>query len=408
MKLNFDKISISKIILVIVTFLIIISLSKIDINNFNIDSLVIITFFLIGIFSVLEIYNDKIPYTLNKTYWYYNLIFNFIAPSIQYITNYKMWNYELSNNQYIMTNLLILFSMIIYKIVYKKINKNNIIEKEKIIIKSNILIRFIIFIIAFLCLIIAATNVGFLNLFSRTENIYRLASDSTLNTIFTHLLKCIPVYAFLVFYYRKNKLDICSIILLLIIAILNFPTSTTRFWMGAIYIGIFLILFNNKTKNSRLYDVLILGIFTILFSLLYSFKFHDISYFVKNGIEIKNLTESYNSVDYDAYSIIPRAFDFVNDNGIVYGKQLLGTVFFIVPRSIWPTKPNPSGELIVSSQGQAFTNVSCPYIAEGYLNFGIIGVVIFQVLLGLILSQIDTYYWTSNKKTSILTVIYPL
>lgn len=378
-----------------------------DFNNIYIDISVIFTFLCIAIISLINIFKDKTPYSLNKTFWYFNLIFFFIAPIIQYSSGYSVWNYNLNNASYLKTNLIILLSEIVFMLFYRKINKEDIISQEKITIKTKSIVKAILFASSILCLIIVIRNIGFVSLFSREENAYSISGDGMFNTIFTHLLKCIPVYAFFVIYSEKNKITISSLIILVIVFLLNFPTSTTRFWMGAIYIGIFLIVFNKKSKENRTYDILILLIFMIFFSLLYAFKFHDLSYFMDKGFDIKNFKESYNSVDYDAYSIIPRSFDYVKENGIVYGRQLIGTVLFIIPRSIWTSKPYPTGELIVASQGQAYTNVSCPLLAEGYINFGIIGMILFQVILAIICSKLDNNYWKSKKNNIYIKFLYP-
>ena len=66
---------------------------------------------------------------------------------------------------------------------------------------------------------------------------------------------------------------------------------------------------------------------------------------------------------------------------ITWGYQLLGALFFFVPRAIWATKPIGSGAMLASHQPRAFTNIAMPYWGEGYMNFGILGVVIFTIIL---------------------------
>lgn len=406
-KFNVNFKSIIRFFWILLLCICMINVLNTDFNGVHADISVLLTFMLIAIISLINIIKDKTPYSLNKTFWYFNLIFFFIAPIIQYKTGYRVWNYGLDNDAYLNTNLFILLSDFIFMLFYKKIKKDDIISQEKIKIETTSVFKSILFVCSLICLFIVVKNIGFASLFSREENSYSISGDGMFNTIFTHLLKCIPVYAFFVFYSEKNKITLPSIIILIIICLLNFPTSTTRFWMGAIYIGIFLIIFNKKSKENRTYDILILLIFTIIFSLLYSFKFHDLSYFMENGIDIKNFKDSYNSVDYDAYSIIYRSFDYVKANDIVFGRQLIGTLLFIIPRSIWPAKPKPTGDLIVSSQGQWYTNVSCPFLAEGYINFGIIGTILFQIILAILCSKLDNNYWKNKKNNSYIKFLYP-
>lgn len=407
MKIVLEKTYISKSIMIIIFIAIVLNIFQLEIDKNNIDILVLLTFIIIFIISIYNIFKDKTPYSLNKTFWYYNLIFNFIAPLIQYLTDYREWGYILNNDDYLNTNILIIFSLIIYLLFYRRVNKKMIIKQEETSFEFSKLIKVFLVILSITCLIIGIRNVGFSNLFSRSENNYAISEDGMFNTIFTHIIKCIPVYTFVLLYMKDKKLNIINIFLIFTIIILNFPTSTTRFWMGAIYIGIFLLIFNKNIKNNRRFDLLIMFTFTIIFSIMYSFKFHDIDYFIKNGIEVKDLTESYNSVDYDAYSIIARGLKYVENNDYVYGKQVVGTIFFMIPRSIWNNKPTPTGELIANAQGQSYTNISCPYIMEGYINFGILGVIIFQIVLSMIFCRLDKEYWSKRNCNKYIKIIYP-
>ena len=408
MKIDTKKIYFSKIILAIIVLLVLLNIIEIEIKNNSIDILVLITFALIGIYSIFQIYKDKIPFTLNKTFWYFNLIFFCIAPLIQYLSDYEEWGFQISNNDYFKSNLFILVSMLIFNIVYKGRKKIKSVENFKIkeINLKNIHIM-LLYMISFVCFVLMILNVGFSNLLSRETNTATLSDNNMFNTIYVHVMKCIPVFAFTLIYYNKKKIDLGQIILLLMILLLNFPTSTTRFWMGAIFIGIFLILFCQKNMKNRLYDMLIIIIFVIAFPILYEFKFHDINYFIENGIEVTSIAESYNSVDYDAYSIIPRIFDYVKDNDIVYGQQVIGTILFMVPRGIWAAKPYPTGIVLATEQGQTYTNISCPYISEGYINFGFLGMLIFQVFLAYLCKKMDYLYWSTNDRNKYVQVIYP-
>ena len=407
MSIKLREINWSRIVFFLLFIIIVLTIFTIDVKNNNIDIAVILTFILIFAISIWQIIKDKTPYSLNKTFWYFNLIFYVLSPITQYLSNYNVWSYELNNQDYLFGNFMILISIFSYLAIYKRVKSSDI-KREKVIhIEVKNYIVFFLFALSLLCFIIAIRDIGFANLFSRTENNYSLVGNSMFNSIFTHLLKCIPVYAFVITYYKYNKLNLITLLLLLEIFLLNFPTSTTRFWMGAIFIGLFLIIFNKKMVNNRIYDLLILITFTILFSFLYLFKFYDFNYILQEGVNFQSIAESYNSVDYDAFSIIPRTRHYVKNYDYVYGHQLLGTILFMIPRGIWPNKPVPSGQFIVETQNQGYTNISCPLISEAYLNFGVIGVIMFHLLLALICRKLDTVYWTKANKSIYLNFLYP-
>jgi oligosaccharide repeat unit polymerase len=112
------------------------------------------------------------------------------------------------------------------------------------------------------------------------------------------------------------------------------------------------------------------------------------------------------SGNFDAYQNFARV---VHDNFISYGRQLIGTIFFFIPRSIWPNKPTGSGSTLADMNGQPFGNISMPYIAEGYINFGIFGVILFMFFLGYILNTFDTFFWNNKKnKTTLFNVYYTI
>ena len=407
-----------KLFMLLIFSVVFISVSNVNVLNFNIDIFVIISFIIVGMLSLISILKCKRAFSLNKTYWYFVLIFFFIAPFIQYLTNNDVWGYRfhISNIYYLKTNIIVILSEILHMYLYHLNNKigldknseninfiNNGIKKSSI--RTELLLTFL----SLMCLIVLIKNVGFINLFSRTTNSTELSENSMFNTIFTCFIKVIPVYVFTYIYSIKNKNSILSIINLVFIVIMNFPTSTTRFWMGAIYIGIVLKCYVERriSTRKRIYDIILLLTFTIIFPISYSFKFHSIDYFFDNGIKLEDLSSSYNTVDYDAYSIFARSYKHVDENGPVFGKQLIGTILFFVPRSIWKSKPFATGAFIAEAQGQKFTNISCPLLAEGMVNFGLIGSVVFEVIFTIICKKLDDSYWSLQTSNRYLKYLYP-
>jgi hypothetical protein len=68
-----------------------------------------------------------------------------------------------------------------------------------------------------------------------------------------------------------------------------------------------------------------------------------------------------------------------------------------VPRKIWENKPISSGEFIGNylrdtyGNKYSFTNLSNPYVSEGYLNFGILGVIMFAIFLAFFMSRMTNW-----------------
>jgi hypothetical protein len=88
--------------------------------------------------------------------------------------------------------------------------------------------------------------------------------------------------------------------------------------------------------------------------------------------------------DFDSYSQLFFAIRF-GQNGLFEPlNQLAGSIFFFIPRQYWQSKPLDSGVVIGIARDLRSTNLSCPWIAEAYINGGLVCVVIACVLVGLL------------------------
>jgi oligosaccharide repeat unit polymerase len=93
--------------------------------------------------------------------------------------------------------------------------------------------------------------------------------------------------------------------------------------------------------------------------------------------------------DYDSFAQINNALNFVNSEGNEFGRQLLGALFVWVPRGVWADKPTSTSTLVSEYMGYPFTNVSSPLWAELLVDFGMVGLVLGFVVLGLLFRRFD-------------------
>ena len=202
------------------------------------------------------------------------LFFMVVAPTIQYISGFSVWDKFIDDEYYILTNIYITIFNLVYLLIYKisiKKNKSKVEKNKKsdsiscFVTKKHVLI---LLIISLICFLLSIKIIGFNNLFIRENNSLGL-DDGTLNSIFTKLIRVLPTYSAVVsiLYFKKNK-NIRNfmyiLIALLITFILNYPSSVTRYWIGTIYIGIFLILFSKKMRT-RTFDFLLITVFLFIF-----------------------------------------------------------------------------------------------------------------------------------------------
>lgn len=170
------------------------------------------------------------------------------------------------------------------------------------------------------------------------------------------------------------------------------PSGVSRFLVAALYMPLVLtILLMSRNKNYEassqdLYlfpSLLLLGLFFIfpLLELFRDFSFDKLTSF--------SFSEYQNGGHFDAFQMFLRALDV----GVInYGYGFLGALLFFIPRSIWPSKPLTSGIEISQLSDLRLENVSMPFIAELYLNFWYLGILLFAPLMALLFKRIDLIY----------------
>ncbi|MGB0789634.1 MAG: hypothetical protein ACPGQR_08885, partial [Marinirhabdus sp.] len=171
------------------------------------------------------------------------------------------------------------------------------------------------------------------------------------------------------------------------------PLTEKRNALGPIYLCLIYLfvprLFNSNLKTFSLLTFLMI----IAFPLTAIFTHSDatLQEIVRDpGIFFEQskgggIYKAFTTLNYDAFANFSTTIDYVRHNGLSWGCQLLSALLFFVPRSIWAGKPIGTGEFIgdylVSDYGYHFTNLSNPYVSEGYINFGWLGIVFFAIVL---------------------------
>lgn len=192
----------------------------------------------------------------------------------------------------------------------------------------------------------------------------------------------------------------------------NSPTSTPRFQVATVLFGLAVLVFPRIWRGAR-FMLFFLTSFVVVFPILSMFRRDSFIQDLGGAGPTSMLSGigQFSSGDYDAFSMILYALQFVEDHGSTYGRQLVGASLFFVPRSIWPDKPVGTGAMILSTYGYDFTNASASLIAEGLVNFGFFGLVFFGAAMGMVSAFLDKRYWTLRMIDAIdfrfLGVLYP-
>jgi oligosaccharide repeat unit polymerase len=338
-------------------------------------------------------------------------------PVIQYVQNrFPLWLTADYEKWILITNLFIITWIVFYVLGYyiRKIRDlKTLIPLEKL--KINKRGVFVSISLSIMILIVFLSIFGFKNLLIRGE--YREIIDSiqphSIMVILEKFFKVIPLLSLMGVILIKDKWSSKRIwwvligLLIFINLLVNNPFASPRYWAGIVVLGfIIYIFFREKKRRGWVFLILLIGIL-ILFPL--SGELRDKTYENIRRLKISDLGDYYSSSSFDAYEMSVHTVQYVSLEGLTYGNQLLGPVLFWIPRSLWGGKPVGSGRIIARAFSYPEENLSCPLPFEGYINFGVAGLIIFAFGFGWVLSSLDEYYWNKEKKnfTGILSVYYP-
>lgn len=364
-------------------------------------TLIIIHMAISAICSIALFIDQDKPYSFYKIFHLFYLFFFCIAPIIQFKNNIRLLGTNFTESEYIYTSSVLLIVLIIFDIVYyisyHKIEisyhqVSSLIPSSSSLSKIKISILLIISVaISFYFFYINNFNIS--SLFIRS-GIYvnRIHTSQMVILLTNNFLRPVTMIIFSATY----MLNINKIykILFFILFLFSCPiTGMARYAAAALYLPVALIVFPILKKRN-------LFVLSMIIGLLVFFPFLD---YFRNFNEHRDIALGFNfsqfeQLHFDSYSMFMRV---TKDNIITYGNQLLGVLFFWVPRTFWPNKPVGSGVYIAGEQHLFFDNISMPYFGEGYINFGLIGVIFFTIFLAVFIAKIDKNYWNIDTQNNI-------
>ena len=398
--------------LLILLFSLLINAINPVINNFKIG--VVLSFSLnswvFGSMCINSIIKHR--YSFEFIHSFFLLFMMNIAPMIQYYTTNAFLSFEPDDTQIVFTNFLLLLWSVVFYIGYDYSSRNH--KPQKKTYNMELQLKGYSTTIVGVLLLIESGYVLFVTGF----NIFRNNSAESrfigtgLPVLSFALRVTLVIVANIISFclYKKNKKKLFfPLITLFLTLIIAFPTAIPRFVAATIYGGLILIIFSKKMKSSYLYSIMFIIGFVIIFPILSNFRYEsdNINIFEMFMSVLTGFKREYNTGNYDGYMMLMRTIDYVSDNGIVWGKSLIGNTLFFIPRSLWSNKPVGSGAFIAEYYNFSFTNCSQSLMAESYLNFGIIGIFLYSFIVGYATQKYDYLYWDSNYKNTYSKLLYP-
>ena len=345
------------------------------------------------------------------TFYMFCYIWLGLAPIYQLGVGELPWHIVLDIKYYHYAYLIIIVSILSFEFGYRAVfSKKKMREVEYVPIRRKRLILFSIGAIL-VSLWLGPLSTPISVLLSFREEVAAAYGNDILRQVTLSLMRT-PIYvALLALLWKirssenKNFIEVSLLILVVpVFLVVNFPTAVSRAWFGAISISTLLVIFLTSKRRLRPYFPLVMSLALItLFPFMH--RFRRAGYGDDGGVA-QSILETYSRGDFDVFSMTAHFAKFVfGDVGVSWGHQLLGVIFFWVPRSIWPGKPVGSGYMVAEQSGFHFYNVSAPFWAEGLVNFSILGVVAFMVTLGWFLKKLD-FHVRVAQGASVFALVY--
>ncbi|WP_240512764.1 hypothetical protein [Streptomyces griseoruber] len=174
-------------------------------------------------------------------------------------------------------------------------------------------------------------------------------------------------------------------VLLALNVVVNNPISKPRFWAGMVLLT--LVFSVPRLCRPRAFRVTSAA---ILAALLFVFPYSDyFRYSDRETLTVASLADQFTSNgDYDAFQQMQTGVDYAHDHGFS-PQNVLGPPLFMVPRAMWPEKPEDTGISLAEYAGYEFHNLSAPLWIESYLWAGPLAVILVFLLLGAFGRRVD-------------------
>lgn len=371
-------------------------------------------------FSGMFIYSSRL-YSLSKVVFIFIFIFFGIVPLMNEVNGniIIMLGGEFDILDKIKANLIILSGMIFFIFGGSlKINSfDRIVNNLPEIKKLNIFFYFLFFLIAFIILYRWSFNINSLLYWSTRgegnyfHEVFDIGRDGRINfLIYSRVIRPMPIVLLVIFiyYFKKNKNSFTynqklnNLIMLFFLTVVSVflvsPTGVARWQTATLYIPL-LIIFTRIWEKPFMMQLSLLGGLFIVFPFLDKFR----SFTTWSNFNFKIDFNWTKGLHFDAYQNFVRVIEI---DLITYGNQLKGALFFFIPRSLWAEKPIGSGSYLAIKMDYIFGGISMPFIAEGYINFGLIGSLFFMLLLGIILGNLDRVAWNLKKANKDCLFLY--
>ena len=352
-----------------------------------------ITFLLTAVYVATGLLRTRHSLSFYGFFYIFAFFFLVFAPYMQYTANKVPWPI-MQDSTFFQVNIVLLMCFILYDVVYytsfnEKYNTVSLPSADyKLPNKGGILLLAINLLLGIFFLYKANFSLPNLLLRGGSAETEAMEISQSAGLIVGIMRIMFSLTAFVLIVMCKNKLiKLAGLAMLLFFCA---PTATARYFAATAYYPILVIMCPFLLKYRYAFTLIMSLSLLVVFPLLNLFRHADSS-------EELAFFDQFTQLHFDSYASLA----FVWENDIISsGRQLLGVFLFWFPRSMWEDKPVGSGYWIATEHELfegGFSNVSMNFMGEGYINFGMIGIVAFVIILALFSKKMDTVFWERYK-----------
>lgn len=360
--------------------------------------------------------------SLAVVYWFYSFVFFGVAPLIQAWSG--VWRHEFNHTNLGQVSVILLVSHISFLLAYFGRFRHNADRYQRSVRPSHgqsvipvaldqnllILVASVLFLVAVVASFVfgphftsSIVRTIFGNSYSPVESIAEFTTRPFLFFLFAFSLCSFLRGA------RRPAASVSVFLLAISVFLIIGPFSGARSIIFFLYFSALLVVLNAFIPKYPLAfgSLLFVGVFASeMQNLLRDFLFSG------STIQVSGINYFFQG-HFDGFEMMGHCVTYVSEFGVTYGRQLLGAFFFWMPRSLWAEKPIGSGdfvayESIAKSYPVEFANFSMPLMAEAFLNFGIVGVTLFFLVLGRVCGKLDRRFSTYCRARRGVSLVEPL
>jgi len=353
---------------------------------FTLASIVLFSTCVLGLF-----FGPSKWFGIKSIFYVFNIFFFCIIPALEMNAGVVHWDGPLDVfDKYSITVTYSIVLVAIFEISYRVFYISGGLKLSNYIYRSqhnyNV---YLIILFSFMSAIIIYAYNGFLPQSVMLRSGYltdRVQLTQTQWLIYQYFIYPIPTISFIIYLNYCKRASINTLILLFIFIFSNPITGMARFQAASLYIAVFLSLYPSLIKHKVILSTLLIIGLIFIFPALDIFRFFG----QREYGHIFSTDFLYNGT-FDSFQSFARVIG--NDDIITYGRQLLGSFLFFIPRSLWAEKPYGSGAFVAEEMDLNFSNIAINYMAEGYINFGILGSILFIIFAAYISSRMDKNFY---------------